>query len=206
MRRCANPFGIDAGIDDQMRDMDVLRAQFARHRLRHGAQAEFGAGKRRIAGAATERRGGAGEEDVALAARQHQPRRLASGEEAGVARHLPDLPEHPLGGVEDREVDVGADVEDADLHRRVLVGIVEEGDDLLFLARVERTGVDLAARGLDLLDQRRELVAVAAAGEDGEAFGGELLGDLAADKIAGADHRDCSASGHQGSSPRSARW
>src|ERR1700675_481658 len=29
------PFGIDAGVDDQMRDMDALGAKLARHRLRH---------------------------------------------------------------------------------------------------------------------------------------------------------------------------
>ena len=49
---------------------------------------------------------------------------------------------------------------------------------------------DRSARGLDLLDQRFELGAVAPAGEHGEAFGGEFLGDLAADIIAGADHGD----------------
>src|SRR5882724_12871965 len=50
----ANPGGIDAGIDDQMRDMDVLWPQFARHRLRHGAEPEFGAGKGGKAAAATQ--------------------------------------------------------------------------------------------------------------------------------------------------------
>ena len=45
------------------------------------------------------------------------------------------------------------------------------------------------------------LVAVTAAGEDGEAFGGELLGDLAADEVAGADDRDRFVSLLQGSSP-----
>ena len=49
---------------------------------------------------------------------------------------------------------------------------------------------DRAAGGLDLLHQRLELVAVAPAGEHGKAFGGEFLGDLGADVIAGADHRD----------------
>ena len=34
-----------------MGDVDVLRPEFARHRLRDGAQPEFRAGKRRIAGA-----------------------------------------------------------------------------------------------------------------------------------------------------------
>ena len=54
----------------------------------------------------------------AAAVRQHETRRLAAGEEARVARHLPDLAEHALGRLEEREVDVGADVEDADLERR----------------------------------------------------------------------------------------
>src|ERR1700745_2280055 len=53
----AHPGGVDAGIDDQMRDMDVLRPELARHRLRHGAKPEFRAGKRRIAAAAAQRSG-----------------------------------------------------------------------------------------------------------------------------------------------------
>src|SRR5215470_6089490 len=182
------PFGIDPGIDDEMGDVDVLRPELARHRLRDRAQAELRAGECRIADTAAQARGGAGEEDVALAARQHQPRRLAAGEEAGIAGHLPDFSEHPLGGVEDREIDVGADVEDADFQRRMLVGVVEEGNDLLLLARIERSGVDLAAGRLDLLNQGFELGAVAAAGEDRETFGSEFLGNLAADIVAGADH------------------
>src|SRR5882757_9992509 len=69
----AHPGGIDAGIDDQMRDMDVFGAELARHRLRHRAQAEFGAGKGGKAAAAAQARGRTGEEDVAVATRQHQP-------------------------------------------------------------------------------------------------------------------------------------
>src|ERR1700722_7926930 len=42
----AHPGGVDAGIDDQMGDMDALRAELARRTLRDGAQAELGAGKR----------------------------------------------------------------------------------------------------------------------------------------------------------------
>src|SRR3546814_1766176 len=37
----AHEGGIDAGIDDEMRDMDLLRPQFARHRLRDRAEAEL---------------------------------------------------------------------------------------------------------------------------------------------------------------------
>ena len=72
----------------------------------------------------------------------------------------------------------------------MLVGVVEEGGDLVLLPRIERARHDRSAGGLDLLHQRLELGAVAPAGEHGKAFGGEFLGDLAADVIAGADHRD----------------
>src|SRR5215831_8264759 len=41
----AHPRCVDAGIDDQMRDMDALWAELARRALRYGAQAKFGAGK-----------------------------------------------------------------------------------------------------------------------------------------------------------------
>src|SRR5260370_28001248 len=37
----AHPRGVDAGIDDQMRDVNVLRSEVARHRLRHRTQSEF---------------------------------------------------------------------------------------------------------------------------------------------------------------------
>ena len=70
----------------------------------------------------------------------------------------------------------------------MLVGIAEEGDDLLFLARIERAGVNFTAGLLDLLDQRFELGAVAAPGEHRESLGGELLCDFAADIVTGADH------------------
>src|SRR5690348_7100242 len=61
-----HPFGVDAGIDDEVRDMDVLRPELARRRLRYGTQAEFRAGEGRIADAAAKRRCRTREEDVAL--------------------------------------------------------------------------------------------------------------------------------------------
>src|SRR6516164_8677706 len=100
-----------------MRDMDVLRPQLARNRLSHRTQAKLRAGECCIAGAATERGGRPGKENVALPARHHQPCRLTAGEETGIARHLPDLAEDAFGGVENREIDVGADIEDAYFHR-----------------------------------------------------------------------------------------
>ena len=41
----AHPGSVDAGIDDQMCNMDVFRTELPGHRLCHGAKAELGAGK-----------------------------------------------------------------------------------------------------------------------------------------------------------------
>src|SRR5215471_6411688 len=57
----AHPRRVDAGVDNQMRHVDVLRAQLARHRLRDRAETELGAGKRRISAAAAQGSGGASE-------------------------------------------------------------------------------------------------------------------------------------------------
>src|SRR5260370_14450446 len=126
----------------RMRDMYFFRPNLARGGFRPRAQAELGAGEGGITGAGEQAGGGAGEENIAAAARQHQPRRLPARQEARIAGHLPHLSEHPFGGIEDREVDVRADVEDADLEPRMLVGIPKERDDPLLLARIRRTRVD----------------------------------------------------------------
>ena len=173
-----------------MRDMDALRAELAGRALRHRAQAEFGAGEGGVADAAAQAGSGAGKEDVPRPRGSISRAASRAGQEAGVAGHLPDLAEDPLGRLEQREIDVGADVEDADLQRRRCVGRPQEGGDLLLLAGVERTADDPPARRLDLRDQRRQLLAVAPSGENGKAFAGEFPGDRGADEVAGANHRD----------------
>jgi hypothetical protein len=70
----------------------------------------------------------------------------------------------------------------------MLVGIAKERDDLLLLARIQRTRVDFAAGGFDGLHQRVQLGAIAAAREHREPLGCKLLCDLAADIVAGSDH------------------
>src|SRR5947209_13845726 len=61
----AHPFGVDPGVDDQMGDMDALRAELAGGALRHRAQPEFGAGERGVTDAAPEAGSGARKEGVA---------------------------------------------------------------------------------------------------------------------------------------------
>lgn len=105
-----------------------------------------------------------------------------------LAGHFPDLEEHALGGLQNGEVHVGAGIGDDDLERGVRVGFVEEGGDVVFLARVEPAREADPAGSLDLALQRLELVRRAAAGEDRVAFRRELPRDRRADKVAGADN------------------
>src|SRR5882762_7908520 len=72
----AHPFGVDAGVDNEVSDVDVLWAQFARGRLRDRTQAELGAGERSVSGSTAQGGGRPGEEDIALPARQHQANRF----------------------------------------------------------------------------------------------------------------------------------
>ena len=88
----------------------------------------------------------------------------------------------------------------------MLVGVFQERDDFLFLARIERARVNLAPGRLDLLDQRFELGAVAAPGEHRNSFRGKLLGDLAADEVTGADHGHGRVSLLQGCSPSQVKF
>src|SRR6516162_5057244 len=87
----AHPRGVDAGVDDQMGDVDVLWTELACGGLRDRAKAELGAGKGGIADPAAHAGGSPGEEDVAAAARQHQARRLATSQKAGEASNLQTL-------------------------------------------------------------------------------------------------------------------
>lgn len=48
--------------------------------------------------------------------------------------------------------------------------------------------MNFSSCGFDLFHQRRKFLTVAAACKYGETFGSKFLGDLAADKVAGADH------------------
>jgi len=71
------PVGVDAGLDNDMRDMDILGAQFARGRLCNGPQAELGAGEGRISRPTAKARCRTGEEDIALAPGEHRARERA---------------------------------------------------------------------------------------------------------------------------------
>src|SRR5439155_796123 len=202
----AHPGGVDARIDDQMGDVDVPWTELACGSLRHSAKAELGAGEGGIADPAARAGGGAGKEDVAPAARQHQARGLARSQEARVTGHLPDLAEYPLGGLEQWEIYIGADVEDADFERCGHIGVLEERSDLLRLARIQRAPDDPSACCLDIGNQRRQLVTLPSPGKNGKPFGRKFLGNRRANEIAGADHRRGGISVFQVRPPIPLQW
>ncbi len=183
----AHPSRIHAGIDHQMGHVNVLRSELAGQALRHRPQPEFRAGEGGVARPAAQAGGRSGEQDRAAAAREHLPCRLPPGQEAGIAGHLPYLAEHALGRLQDGEIDVGADVEDADLERCGAIGLAQELDDGLLLASVEGAAGAASPVGLDLRHQRGELLAVAAPGEDGVTAGRETARNGGTDEVAGAD-------------------
>src|SRR5512143_2927383 len=59
----ADEFGVDGGVDDDVRHVYALRTEFARHALRERAQAVLGAGERREAVAAAHAGRGAGKKN-----------------------------------------------------------------------------------------------------------------------------------------------
>ena len=143
----------DAAVDDDMGDMDALRRQFARHALRQAAQREFAHGERRRLRIALDAGRGAGEQDGAVALRQHALGRLLRHQEAaeGADRHrLLDLV-----GIEFDERAARAVAGIVDDHVGRAEGRFDVGEQLRDLGALGRiAGKSLAA---DLLRQRREI-------------------------------------------------
>src|SRR5690606_32486173 len=186
----AHPGCIDGRIDNKMGDMYVLRSQLARHALRNRAQAEFGAGEGSITDTATQTCRSASEKDGAASMRQHQARSLAADEKARIAAHFPDLAENAPGRVQQREIDIGADVENAGLKRRVRIGIAEKPRYLILVARIEAAPHADAALRLDFRHKGLKLVRIPAACKNRITLAGKFSRDGRADKIARPHDRD----------------
>jgi hypothetical protein len=113
-----------------------------------------------VAHAAAKTRGCAGKEDRSAASWQHQARRFPPGQESRVTGHFPHLTKHSLSGIDEAEVNVCANIEDAYLQRRPFVGAFEEPDHLVFFARVDAARDRTPSVCFDVCDQGRELIAI----------------------------------------------
>ena len=170
--------------------MHPLGPEFASKALRQRAQRVFGAGESGKAGSATQARGRAGEQDRPPAPRSHDPRRLAAREEPGEGRHLPDLGVDLRGRFDDGKADVGADVENQNLDRPDgSLDLVEEGDGIGLVARVEPERMRFAAFGADAFGERLQRLEVARAArhDDGQTLAGEGARDRRAEAVARSD-------------------
>src|SRR6516225_6534552 len=113
----ADRLAVDRAVDDQMGDVNILRCKLARHGLCHRAQTELRRRKRGEAGAAAHAGGGAGKQDRATGAWHHVARCFAAGQKAAIAGEFP-YPRKQLGiGLDQRRLDVGAGVEEANFDR-----------------------------------------------------------------------------------------
>src|SRR6185312_81003 len=195
----ANGVAVDGGIDDQMNDMNVLWSKLARHGLSEGPQPEFRRSESGKALAAAEACCGARKEDRAAAARDHDARGFAADQEARVAGELPGLEEQLFRGLDQRLVDVGSGIEQADFDRPdLLLDAGEEVLDLLLLARIDADGVDFVTLGFQLIEQGLGLGGIAAADADGIAALCEAARHRCPDRVAGTDKdRYATAPGHR---------
>src|SRR5439155_18592337 len=75
---------LDAAVDDEMGDMNVLWRELARHALRQAAQSELAHRKGSRIDVALDARRSAGEQDRAAAAAQHLPSRRLPDEKAAI--------------------------------------------------------------------------------------------------------------------------
>src|SRR5260221_6862058 len=104
---------VDARVDDQMRDVNMLGPEFAGHGLSHRAKSELGGREGGVTRATAQSSRRAREKDLPCFTGKHDARRFPASDETREAGQFPYLSEYPIGGIQDRKVDVGTDVEDA---------------------------------------------------------------------------------------------
>src|SRR4029077_11672529 len=93
-------FAIDARVDQQMNDVDVLRTEFASHGLRDGAQSEFRGGETSETCRPLHTRGSAREEHRSAPADSHIACRLPADQEPRIAGQFPSLEKELFRGIE----------------------------------------------------------------------------------------------------------
>src|SRR3954452_14466171 len=150
-----NSLAIDASVDDEMDDVNVLGPELARHRLGQRAKAEFCRRERDKSLAAPDACGRTGKKNGAASARQHDARGFASDQEAGVTGQLPGLEEELFGSLQQGLVDVRTGIEQADLDRAdIAFDVREQLLHFRFLAGVDAEGVNAVAFPPELIDKR----------------------------------------------------
>ena len=148
-----SPLALDAAVDDDMRHMDPLWVQLARHALREAAERKLAHRERRRLRVALDAGGGPGEHHAAVLLRQHALDRLLTHQEAaegGGHQGLFDLRRIEFG---DRPAGAIARIVDYDLRRtEVAVQVIEQLFHVGALAGVAGKGF-----GADLLGQTVEV-------------------------------------------------
>src|SRR5258708_8693935 len=129
-RRLEHPVGtariaaqpLDAAVDDEMGDMDVLRCKLARHALRQAAQPELAHREGGGIDIALDPRPGAGGEERAAAAAEHLFGRRLADEKAAIAGDHERFFDFDRVELDEPSAGAVAGVEDDDVRRREVAG------------------------------------------------------------------------------------
>src|SRR3954447_11695143 len=169
LRRFRARYAPDAAIDHEMRDMDALRRQFARHALRQPAQCEFAHRERCGLRIALDAGRSAGEQDRAVLVRQHAPGRLLPHQEAAIGTDRNGVRHVGRNEIDERPARAAAGVVDDQVGRADLA--FDQAEQALDLIRV--CGVAGIGLGPSLAAERAELLDFSSGQCDADALGGQ---------------------------------
>ena len=146
----------------------------------------LGAGEGGKPRASAQAGGGSGEQDSAAVTRDHPLGDFPCVQEAGEARHLPDLEVLACGFFQNAARHIGADVEDERFNRSQLgFDLLDQSDHVLFFTCITGKTMGFTARQLNAVYQGLQFVG-AATGDAGDvAFAGKAFGYGAACCVTG---------------------
>src|SRR4051812_28761041 len=183
VRRVLTGGAPDATIDHEMRDVNALRRQLARHALRKAAQRELAHRERRRLRVALDAGRGAGEQDRAMLVRQHALRRLLCHQEAPESGHRHRLSNFCRHEIDEFSAGPAARVVDHEIGRAdFALDQAEQSLDLFRIGGV--TGIGASA---GLVAERAELLDLARSQRDANVLAGEQPRQRGAEALAGAD-------------------
>ena len=182
---------VDPAVDDAVGDVDALRAEVARHRLRDRAQPGLGRGEGGEGRPTADRRGCAGEDYGPAAVGQHAPRGLSPDQKAAQAAEPPDVLEEVGLHLEQVAPAVIARVVDDELQARCVrrAGGVEEAQDLALVRGVRRHRSGPSAGSFDRRGQGLDARLCAPSDVDVNPLAGDAAADGGAQSGIGA-HAD----------------
>ena len=178
---------LDAAVDHDVADMNVLRPEFARHALRQRPQRRLGGYERGKIGLAAQRTAGTGENQAAAAAREQRRDRGLRQLEAAERVLAPVRLELLLAQLQERRRPVRTGIVDGHRQWSEFFGRFDKTGDIGRFRGVADDVGYLGAGRSEFCGSGRELVAVPACNRNRIAARRKTAGDGRAEPLRGAD-------------------